>query len=127
MKQIVDVFQKACEIGSQYTQIESEKNQLQLEYDAVKKVHEDKDQVLAKLKEKSEADEQKLADFNRLVEENDKMMKERDVWAKKPDSMAKRGNAIEKFVNDFLAKMLAALIGTFSLPSGFLQISPNEM
>ncbi|KAE8805493.1 hypothetical protein D1007_18417 [Hordeum vulgare] len=58
---------KACEIGSQYTQMESQKNQLQLEYDAMKKVLEDKDLVLAKLKEKSESDELKLADFNRMM------------------------------------------------------------
>ncbi|XP_044952205.1 uncharacterized protein LOC123402355 isoform X2 [Hordeum vulgare subsp. vulgare] len=123
----IRVSSTACEIGSQYTQMESKKNQLQLEYDTMKKVLEDTDLVLAKLKEKSKADEQKLADFNRLVAENEKMKKERDVWAKKLDFMAKRGNTIEKFVKDFLAKMLATLIGTFSLPSVFVQISPNEM
>ncbi|KAE8774578.1 aquaporin [Hordeum vulgare] len=51
---------KASKIGSKYTKVESEKSQLQPEYDALKKVLEDKDKVLAKLKEKSEADEQKL-------------------------------------------------------------------
>ncbi|KAE8805431.1 40s ribosomal protein s5-1 [Hordeum vulgare] len=43
--------------------MESQKNQLELEYDAMKKVLEDKDLVLAKLKEMSEADELKLADL----------------------------------------------------------------
>ncbi|KAE8817692.1 hypothetical protein D1007_04804 [Hordeum vulgare] len=62
--------------GSKHTKVESEKNQLQLEYNALKKVLEDKDQVLPKLKEKSEADEQKLADFSKLVDENAKMKKE---------------------------------------------------
>ncbi|KAE8785979.1 40S ribosomal protein S5-1 [Hordeum vulgare] len=105
-----DVFQKACEIGSQYTQMESKKNQLKLECDAMKKVLEDKDLVLAKLKEKSKADELKLADFDKLMAENEKMKKERDEWAKKLNSMAKRGNAIEIFVKDFMSKMLASLI-----------------
>ncbi|KAE8767711.1 hypothetical protein D1007_60894 [Hordeum vulgare] len=58
---------KACEIESKYTKVESERNQLQLDYDALKKTLEDKDKVLAKLKEKSEADEQKLADISKLT------------------------------------------------------------
>ncbi|KAE8780155.1 hypothetical protein D1007_46750 [Hordeum vulgare] len=63
--------------------VESEKNQLQLEYDAMKKVLEEKDQVLVKVKEKSEFDEKKLADFDKLVEENAKMKKEILQWGKK--------------------------------------------
>lgn len=49
--------------------MESEKNQLQLDlevktndFEALKKTLEDKDKVLAKLKERSEAAEKKLAD-----------------------------------------------------------------
>ncbi|KAI5006007.1 hypothetical protein ZWY2020_033250 [Hordeum vulgare] len=80
---------KACEIGSQYTQVESEKNKLKLECDAMKKLLEDKDQVLVKLKKKSEAHELKLADFNKLMVENEQMKNERDEWAKKLHSISK--------------------------------------
>ncbi|KAE8795499.1 hypothetical protein D1007_29583 [Hordeum vulgare] len=72
-----DLDVKACEIGPKYTKVESEKNQLQLDYDALKKTLEDKVKVLAKLKETSEADEEKLADFSKLVDENAKLKKER--------------------------------------------------
>ncbi|KAE8812817.1 Alpha-amylase [Hordeum vulgare] len=108
---------KACDIGSKYTKVESEKNQLQLDFevknndfDALKKTFEDKDKVLAELKERSEADEKKLMDVGKLESENEKLKKERLEWEKKLDQMAKRGNAMEKFVKDFLIKMLATLV-----------------
>ncbi|KAI4981314.1 hypothetical protein ZWY2020_021799 [Hordeum vulgare] len=81
------LVQKACEIGSKYTRLESEKNQLQLDYDALKKTLEDKDKVLAELKERYEADEKKLANFGKLVDENAKLKKERLDRGKNLDSM----------------------------------------
>ncbi|KAI4980531.1 hypothetical protein ZWY2020_021016 [Hordeum vulgare] len=111
---------KACEIGSKYAKVESEKNQLQLDlevktndFDALKKTLEHKDKVLAEVKERSEAAEKKLFDVGKLQEEITKLKKQRFEWGKKLDQMAKRGNAMEKFVKDFLTKMLATLNGAF--------------
>ncbi|KAI5016377.1 hypothetical protein ZWY2020_006228 [Hordeum vulgare] len=101
---------KACEIGLQYAQVESKKNKLKLECDAMKKLLEDKDVTLANVKQKSEADELKLVDLEKLKAENEQMKKERDEWAKRLHSMSKRGNALEGFVKDFLANMLDFLI-----------------
>ena len=83
----------------------------------MKKLLEDKDVVLADLKKKSKADALKLADIEKLKAENEQMKNERDEWAKKLHSISKRGNALESFVKDFLAKMLESLIGMFPLPS----------
>ncbi|KAE8767463.1 hypothetical protein D1007_61180 [Hordeum vulgare] len=70
-KHITDL-QKACDIGSKYAKVESEKNQLQLDlevktndFDALKKTLEDKDKVLAEDKERSKAAEKKLLDVDR--------------------------------------------------------------
>ncbi|KAE8782885.1 putative pentatricopeptide repeat-containing protein [Hordeum vulgare] len=74
---------KACEIGSKYAKVESEKNQLQLDLEvktndsnALKKSLEDKDKVLAELKERCEAVEKKLSDVRKLEDENAKLKKE---------------------------------------------------
>ncbi|XP_044947306.1 peptidyl-prolyl cis-trans isomerase CYP59-like [Hordeum vulgare subsp. vulgare] len=60
---------KACEIGSKYAKVESEKNRLHLDlevktndFEALKKTLEEKDKVLAELKERSEAADKKLAE-----------------------------------------------------------------
>ncbi|KAE8790029.1 Vacuolar ATPase assembly integral membrane protein VMA21 [Hordeum vulgare] len=71
-------YQKAWEIGSQYAQVESEKNKLKLECDAMKNLLEDKDVVLANLKKKSEAEVLKLADVEKLKAEKEQMKTERD-------------------------------------------------
>ena len=84
----------------------------------MKKLLEDKDVALADLKKKSEAHELKLADFEKLKADNEQMKNERDEWPKKLHSISKRGNALESFVKDFLAKMLDSLIGMSPLPSG---------
>ncbi|KAI4973552.1 hypothetical protein ZWY2020_041080 [Hordeum vulgare] len=69
---------KPCEIGSRYTQVESEKSKLKLECDAMKKLLEDKVLVLAKVKKKCEAEELKLADF-RSTEEKLKALQVADT------------------------------------------------
>lgn len=91
--------------------MESEKNKLKMECDAMKKFLEDEDLVHADLKKKSEADELKLADVEKLKAANEQMKNERDEWEKKLHSISKRGNDFESFVRDFLAKMLESLIG----------------
>ncbi|KAE8809604.1 hypothetical protein D1007_13767 [Hordeum vulgare] len=70
-------IRKACEIGCKYANLESEKNQLQLDlevktndFDALKKTLEYKDKVLAEVKERSEAAEKKLLDVSKLEEKS---------------------------------------------------------
>ncbi|KAE8797504.1 hypothetical protein D1007_27363 [Hordeum vulgare] len=82
-------IQKACEIGSKYANLELEKNQLQLDlevkandFDALKKTLEDRDKVLAEVKERSEAAEKKRLDISKLEEEITKLKKEQLKWGK---------------------------------------------
>ncbi|KAE8818134.1 hypothetical protein D1007_04003 [Hordeum vulgare] len=125
---------KTCEIRAKYANLESEKNQLQLDLEVttndlnvLKKALGDKDKVLAEANDKYAAAEEKLLVVSMVEEENAILKKERSKWAKKLEQMAKRGNAMEKYLGDFVNKMLGTLTCMLISPSESLQNLPNEL